>query len=66
MLMNILAEVLAEGIPSACMTLSGVLTGKYNEGNPVPMGVDSILFTGLTDETIDEIEDALSAKQAKV
>lgn len=63
MLMKLLAEVLAEGIPPACMTLSGVMTGKYNEGNPVPMGVDSIMFTGLTDETIDEIENALSARQ---
>lgn len=47
------------------MTLSGVLTGEYNEGNPVPQGVDSILFTGLSDESIDEIQDALNKKQGK-
>lgn len=60
-----LTEVLAEGLPPACMTLSGVLTGEYNEGNPVPQGVDSILFTGLSDESIDEIQDALNQKQGK-
>lgn len=47
------------------MTLSGVMTDKYNEGHPVPMGVDSMLFTGLTDETIDQIEDALTSRQQK-
>lgn len=48
------------------MTLSGVLTDKYNEGNPVPQGVDSILFTGLSNESIDELQDALSKKQRKM
>lgn len=48
------------------MTLSGVLTGQYNEGNPVPQGTDSILFTGLSDASIDEIQDALSAAQGKI
>lgn len=63
---TLFSEVLAQGLPPACMTLSGVVTGKYNEGNPVPQGVDSVLFTGLSDETIDEIQDALSQKQRKL
>lgn len=65
-LTSLLAEVLAEGLPPACMTLSGVLTGQYNEGNPVPQGTDSILFTGLSDASIDEIQDALSMAQGKI
>ncbi|KAL1884049.1 hypothetical protein Daus18300_000158 [Diaporthe australafricana] len=58
-------EVLAKGLPPACMTLSGVLTGEYNEGNPVPQGTDSILFTGLSESSIQEIQDALDQKQGK-
>lgn len=45
------------------MTLSTVLTGTFNEGDPVPMGSDSIQFSNLTDDTINEIEDALTAKK---
>lgn len=62
--MSFFTEVLAKGLPPPCMTLSGVLTDKYNEGNPVPQGTDSILFTGLSDESIQEIQDALDQKQS--
>lgn len=56
--------VLAAGVPSACMTLVTVITGQYDEGNPVPMGSDSVQFSGLSDSDIDEIESALTAKGA--
>lgn len=55
------ADVLVEGVPSACMTLSTVITGQFDEGNPVPEGTDSILFSGLTDDDIQQIQDALNA-----
>ncbi|KAI1808697.1 hypothetical protein F4811DRAFT_548705 [Daldinia bambusicola] len=54
-------NVLVEGIPSACMTLSGVVTGKYNAGNPVPMGTDKILFQNLSNDEINQIQSALEA-----
>jgi hypothetical protein len=43
------------------MTLSTIITGKFNEGNPVPQGTDSILFSNLSAESIQEIQDALDA-----
>lgn len=46
------------------MTLVTVITGKYDEGNPVPMGSDSVQFSGLSDSEIDDIESALTAKGA--
>ncbi|EHK99446.1 hypothetical protein GLAREA_06613 [Glarea lozoyensis ATCC 20868] len=58
--------VLVVGIPPACMTLSGVLAGgDFNEGKPVPMGVDSLQFTDLSNESILEIQAALDAHPAK-
>ncbi|KAF7187712.1 hypothetical protein HII31_11051 [Pseudocercospora fuligena] len=54
-------NVLVTGIPSSCMTLLTVITGKYNEGNPVPMGSDSALFQNLSDESLQELIDALNA-----
>lgn len=45
------------------MTLATVITGKYDEGNPVPMGSSSMQFSGLSDSDIDDIENALTAKQ---
>lgn len=56
-------DVLVQGVPSACMTLAGTLTGKYNEGNPVPMGSDSIQFSNLSDSDIQSIQTALNARQ---
>jgi hypothetical protein len=44
------------------MTLATTITGKFNEGNPVPMGNDAIKFTGISGETIDEIAGALRAR----
>ena len=43
------------------MTLSTVITGTLDEGNPVPMGSDSIQFTNLSDGDIQTIKDALQA-----
>lgn len=44
------------------MTLSTVITGEFNEGNPVPMGNDAIQFNNISGETIDEIAEALRAR----
>ncbi|KAK7739769.1 hypothetical protein SLS53_005739 [Cytospora paraplurivora] len=57
-------DVLVKGIPSACMTLSTVLTGQYNTGNPVPEGTDSILFQNLNSTEIQEIHDALESRKS--
>jgi len=54
-------NVLVQGIPPACMTLSTVITGKFDEGNPVPMGSDSIQFSNLSDDDITTIQNALNA-----
>lgn len=43
------------------MTLATVITGQYNQGNPIPMSSDSILFSNLTDEEILEIQAALDS-----
>lgn len=56
-----LADVLVTGIPSSCMTLLNVLTGDYNAGNPLPMGSDSALFRDLTNDDINNLQNALSA-----
>jgi hypothetical protein len=55
--------ILVTGVPSACMTLSTIITGKFNEGNPVPQGTDAISFSNLSNEAIQEIQDALDARQ---
>ncbi|KAH7309823.1 hypothetical protein B0I35DRAFT_463737 [Stachybotrys elegans] len=54
-------SVLAEGIPPSCMTLATVITGEHNQGSPIPMGSDSILFQNLSNEEIMEIQAALDA-----
>ncbi|CRG86348.1 hypothetical protein PISL3812_03353 [Talaromyces islandicus] len=54
------SSVIVQGMPPACMTLCGVLTNVYNEGNPVPEGTDSVRFTNLTPGDIQEIQDALN------
>ncbi|KAI0390905.1 hypothetical protein F5Y17DRAFT_461336 [Xylariaceae sp. FL0594] len=58
-------NVLVEGIPPACMTLSTVLTGKYDEGNPVPMGSSSILFQNLSQQDMQDIQNALDSHSSK-
>ncbi|KUL88421.1 hypothetical protein ZTR_05414 [Talaromyces verruculosus] len=55
------STVLVSGMPPACMTLSGILTGVYEEGNPVPMSSDSVSFTNLAPGDIQKIQDALNA-----
>ncbi|TVY16137.1 hypothetical protein LARI1_G006239 [Lachnellula arida] len=57
--------VLVKGVPSACMTLSTVITGKFDEGNPVPQGADSIQFSGLKDADVTAIQNALNAHPSK-
>ncbi|RYP07318.1 hypothetical protein DL765_009195 [Monosporascus sp. GIB2] len=59
-------NVLVQGVPPACMTLATVITGQYNQGNPIPMGSDSILFQNLSDEDVQEIQAALDAHPAKL
>lgn len=43
------------------MNLATVLTGQFDQGNPVPLSSDSIRFTGLTDDDVNQIQDALNA-----
>ncbi|KAI1208925.1 uncharacterized protein F4807DRAFT_461048 [Annulohypoxylon truncatum] len=54
-------NVLVKGVPSACMTLVTVITGKYDEGNPIAEGSDSIMFQNLSNDDISQIESALKA-----
>lgn len=44
------------------MTLSTTLTGKFNEGNPVPLGNDAIKFTNLSKVYFDQVVAALRAR----
>ncbi|KAI2602306.1 hypothetical protein GGR54DRAFT_645171 [Hypoxylon sp. NC1633] len=59
-------NVLAAGMPPACMTLATVITGQFDEGSPVPQGTDSILFQNLTNEEIREIQDAIDTHPSKL
>jgi hypothetical protein len=43
------------------MTLATVVSGEYDLGSPVPEGTDSILFSGLSDDQIVNLQDALNA-----
>lgn len=58
-LTSLTSDILVEGMPPACMTLATVITGEFNVGNPVPQGTDSMLFQNLSNEDIQEIQDAL-------
>lgn len=49
-------------MPATCMTLSTTITGKFNAGNPVPEGNDSIKFTNLSDDYFNQVVDALRAR----
>ncbi|CAD0088389.1 unnamed protein product [Aureobasidium mustum] len=44
------------GVPSTCMILATALTGSFNAGNPTPLGADSLRFTGLTDDEMNELQ----------
>jgi hypothetical protein len=44
------------------MTLLNVITGQFDEGNPIPQGTDSALFTNLSREDIQTIQNALDAR----
>ncbi|KAI4782783.1 hypothetical protein E4T52_02326 [Aureobasidium sp. EXF-3400] len=44
------------GVPSTCMVLATVLTGSYNAGYPVPLGADSLRFSGLTDDELHQLQ----------
>jgi len=44
------------GVPSTCMVLATALTGSYNAGYPVPLGADSLRFSGLTDAELQQLQ----------
>lgn len=44
------------------MTLLTVITGIFDEGDPLVEGTDSVLFTNLSNESIQKIQDALDAQ----
>ncbi|KAI4603746.1 hypothetical protein LQW54_004827 [Pestalotiopsis sp. IQ-011] len=56
------SDVLVEGIPSSCMTLATVITGKYDAGNPIPEGSDSILFQNMSSDDMKALQDALNTR----
>lgn len=43
------------------MNLATVLTGKFDEGNPVPLSNNAIRFTGLSDDDVNKMQDALNS-----
>lgn len=43
------------------MNLATVLTGKFDQGNPVPLSSSSIRFTGLSDDDVHKMQDALDS-----
>lgn len=44
------------GVPSTCMVLATALTGSFNAGNPTPIGADSLKFSGLTDDEMNQLQ----------
>lgn len=44
------------------MTLATVITGKYNAGNPIPEGSDSILFQNMSDDDLQALQNALNSR----
>ncbi|KAJ5766115.1 uncharacterized protein N7511_003731 [Penicillium nucicola] len=52
--------VVVSGVPPTCMNLATVITGKFDEGNPVPLSNNAIRFTGLTNDDVNKIQDALN------
>ncbi|KAI4747310.1 hypothetical protein E4T50_02355 [Aureobasidium sp. EXF-12298] len=56
-----LAGLLVENLPAPCMNLATVITGDYNAGNPIPMSSSSVLFRGLTQDQLQQIQDTLNA-----
>ncbi|KAI7532049.1 hypothetical protein KC331_g13778 [Hortaea werneckii] len=53
--------LLVQNMPAPCMNLAIVITGDYNAGNPIPQGSSSILFRGLTQAQLQQIQDTLDA-----
>ncbi|KAI7553544.1 hypothetical protein KC331_g1152 [Hortaea werneckii] len=53
--------LLVQNMPAPCMNLATVITGDYNAGNPIPQGSSSILFRGLTQAQLQQIQDTLDA-----
>jgi hypothetical protein len=49
-------------MPAPCMNLATVITGDYNAGNPIPMSSSSILFRGLTQDQLQQIQDTLDGQ----
>ncbi|KAI2633926.1 hypothetical protein GGS21DRAFT_543828 [Xylaria nigripes] len=58
-------NVLVEGMPPPCVALAPGLQGRYAEGNPVPMGCDSVLFQNVSQPVMRDIQDALDAHCGK-
>ncbi|KAJ6017128.1 hypothetical protein N7451_000507 [Penicillium sp. IBT 35674x] len=54
--------IVVSGMPVACMDLATVITGKFDEGNPVPLSNNAIRFSGLTNDDINKIQDALDSR----
>jgi hypothetical protein len=54
--------LLVENMPAPCMNLATVITGDYNAGNPIPMSSSSILFRGLTQDQLQQIQDTLDSQ----
>jgi hypothetical protein len=54
--------LLVENMPAPCMNLATVITGDYNAGNPIPMSSSSILFRGLTQDQLQQIQDTLDGQ----
>ncbi|KAI1778602.1 hypothetical protein F4818DRAFT_456378 [Hypoxylon cercidicola] len=52
-------SVHVKGLPPACMTLMPDLTDRYDQGNPIPVGDDSVLFHNVPDKWIEELQEAL-------
>lgn len=47
-------------MPPTCMNLATVLTGQFNDGNPVPLSNNAIRFTNLSDDELNEIQSNLN------
>ncbi|KAI4781582.1 hypothetical protein E4T52_03532 [Aureobasidium sp. EXF-3400] len=58
---SLIQGLLVENLPAPCMNLATVITGDYNAGNPIPMSSSSVLFRGLTQDQLQQIQDTLNA-----
>ena len=53
--------IVVSGLPPACMNLATVLTGQFDQGNPVPLSNNAIRFSNLSDDDLNEIQKNLDA-----